>query len=147
MSGRGWETWRAATQRALYGPDGFYRRGRGPGRDYRTSTTATGSFSVALATLVDLLDTALGAPPTLHVAEVGAARGWLTRTLSAELAVRSPELAARVEWWCVDLGAPPADLPAHINWRHTLDELPPLVGLLLANEWLDNVPVDVVERT
>jgi SAM-dependent MidA family methyltransferase len=38
----------------------------------------------------------------------------------------------------------PAGLPAGIGWSGAVPEL---AGLLVANEWLDNVPADVVELT
>ncbi|SCL20965.1 SAM-dependent methyltransferase, MidA family [Micromonospora nigra] len=54
-------------------------------------------------------------------------------------------LADRVRLTAVERAARPADLPAAIGW---LDEIPSGVsGLLIATEWLDNVPLDVAVPT
>ena len=43
-------SWRVATERALYGPDGFFRRHR-PGAHFRTSVHASPLFAEAVARL------------------------------------------------------------------------------------------------
>ncbi len=51
--------------------------------------------------------------------------------------------ARRLRLLGVDLADRPPGLPADVGWA---DAAPPgLTGLVVANEWLDNVPVDVVE--
>jgi SAM-dependent MidA family methyltransferase len=52
-------------------------------------------------------------------------------------------LAQRVRFTGVERAGRPADLPAEIDWRGRLPD--GVVGLLLATEWLDNVPLDVAE--
>jgi SAM-dependent MidA family methyltransferase len=115
--------------RALYGSNGFYRR-NAPGAHFRTSVHASEDFAVAVARLVE----AIGAT---ELVDVGAGRGELLTALERRL----PNVALHG----VEVAARPAALPGRIGWS----QLSPLEGdgirLLLANEWLDNVPLDVVE--
>ncbi|MCW3813105.1 SAM-dependent methyltransferase [Micromonospora sp. DR5-3] len=54
-------------------------------------------------------------------------------------------LAARVRLTAVEKAPRPEDLPAEIAW---LDEIPAgITGLLVATEWLDNVPLDLAVHT
>ncbi|MFG1891732.1 SAM-dependent methyltransferase [Micromonospora sp. NPDC049051] len=54
-------------------------------------------------------------------------------------------LASRVRLTAVEKAPRPADLPDGIDW---LDEIPDgIAGLLVATEWLDNVPLDVAVHT
>ncbi|MDW5325523.1 SAM-dependent methyltransferase [Plantactinospora sp. KLBMP9567] len=132
--------WRAAMTTALYGDHGFFVSGAGPAAHFRTSTHAVPVLGGALLRLLDRLDAALGRPDPLQVVDVGAGRGELLGTL-ARLA--PPELAARLRLTAVELAARPDSLPETIGWRSDLPER--VVGLLLATEWLDNVPLDVAE--
>jgi SAM-dependent MidA family methyltransferase len=121
---------------ALYGEGGFYRSSGAPGRHFRTSAHTGPAWSAAIARLVQRLDEALGYPDQLTVADMGAGRGELL----AGLAAGAP---ARWELVGVDVAPRPAALPDRVDWR---SELPTdIVGLLIAVEWLDVVPVDVVE--
>ncbi|MFD8807866.1 SAM-dependent methyltransferase [Streptomyces sp. NPDC059597] len=135
-----WRGWRAATEDALYGPGGFYRRPEGPAGHFRTSVHASPLFAGAVARLLCRVDAALGRPERLDFADLGAGRGEL---VTGVLAALPAEVAARTRAYAVELADRPADLAERIDWR---DELPDaLTGLLFANEWLDNVPVDVAE--
>ncbi|AWW38333.1 MULTISPECIES: SAM-dependent methyltransferase [Streptomyces] len=139
-AGEEWRGWRAAAQDALYGPGGFYRGPEGPAGHFRTSVHASPLFAGAVARLLCRVDEALGRPAELDLVDMAAGRGELvlgvlsalpcdvaarTRAYAVEIADRPPGLDHRVEWL--------AEPPAHVT------------GLLFANEWLDNVPVDVVE--
>ncbi|MEW2476036.1 SAM-dependent methyltransferase [Micromonospora gifhornensis] len=54
-------------------------------------------------------------------------------------------LAQRVRFTAVELAARPDDLPEQIAWT---DRIPSgVTGLLLATEWLDNVPLDIAVHT
>ncbi|MGW4194251.1 SAM-dependent methyltransferase [Streptomyces sp. NPDC005004] len=135
-----WRGWRAATEDALYGPGGFYRRPEGPAGHFRTSVHASPLFAGAVARLLCRVDAALGRPDRLDFADLGAGRGEL---VTGVLAALPAEVAARTRAYAVELADRPAGLAERIDWR---DELPDaLTGLLFANEWLDNVPVDVAE--
>jgi SAM-dependent MidA family methyltransferase len=125
--------WRAAMDEALYGPSGFYRR-TAPALHFRTSVHASPLFAGAVLELLDRVDAALGRPPVLDLVDVGAGRGEL---LTAVLASR-PRPGVRLTG--VEVAARPPALPGEIGWTA---EIPRCSGLLIANEWLDNVPVDV----
>ncbi|MET0916315.1 MAG: SAM-dependent methyltransferase [Jiangellaceae bacterium] len=123
-----WPTWREATQHALYGPDGFYRRER-PGDHFRTSVRASPLFARAVESVARECVVST-------VVDLGADDGELLR----ELHRRAPEL----ELIGVDLASRPDQLPGPIGWTDRLSD--GLVDVLvIANEWLDDLPVDVVE--
>ncbi|GAA2607305.1 SAM-dependent methyltransferase [Actinomadura fulvescens] len=128
-------------ERALYGTDGFYRRER-PGEHFRTSVHASPRFAAALVRLLAEVDTALGHPPRLDVVDMGAGRAELLINI---LAAAEPGLAERLVPTAVEIAPRPSDVPDRISWRNE----PPhdLTGLVIANEWLDNVALDVVEQT
>ncbi|MGQ4414198.1 SAM-dependent methyltransferase [Streptomyces sp. SAS_269] len=139
-SGREGRGWRQAAQEALYGPGGFYRRPEGPAGHFRTSVHASPLFARAVARLLCRVDEALGRPGTLDFVDMGAGRGEL---VTAVLAALPAGVADRARGYAVELAARPAALDERITW---LSEPPGTVtGLLFANEWLDNVPVDVAE--
>jgi SAM-dependent MidA family methyltransferase len=119
--------WKTAWDTALYGEDGFFRR-EAPGAHFRTSVTASPRYAEALVELLARteLDT---------LVDVGAGRGELLEQvhrldpgitlLGVEVAPRPPALASDIGWT--------ATLPSQVE------------GLMIANEWLDNVPCHVVE--
>jgi SAM-dependent MidA family methyltransferase len=132
---------RQAMDRALYGPDGFFRRsGPGPAGHFRTSVHASPLFAEALAVLVTRLDAALGEPDPFDLVDVGAGRGEL---LTGLLAALPPAITKRVRAIGVELAPRPADLSPGIAWSADLPT--GVVGLLVATEWLDNVPLEIVE--
>lgn len=129
--------WAAAMEGALYGPEGFYRRPEGPAGHFRTSVHASPLFASAVARLLvrtaEALDT-----DEIALVDVGAGRGEL---LTGVLAAVPDGLA--VQPYGVERAARPPGLDPRVEWT----DRPPagVRGLLFANEWLDNVPVDVVE--
>jgi SAM-dependent MidA family methyltransferase len=131
--------WREAMDRALYGQErGFFVSGAGPAAHFRTSVHASPLFTAAVLDLLATVDGQLGHPDPLDVVDIGAGRGELLCALAgtAPAAVRD-----RLRLTAVELAPRPPDLPDAIAWR---DSAPaPVRGLLLANEWLDNVPLDV----
>jgi SAM-dependent MidA family methyltransferase len=134
-------TWREATTFALYGTDGFYRREQ-PGDHFRTSVQASALFAQAVTTLARECG-------VRTLVDLGAGGGELLRDVHS----RAPDL----ELVGVDLSARPAQLPDSIRWTSTFVDLetttvgPPYLTrdhadvLVVANEWLDDIPVDVVE--
>ncbi|MFI1376833.1 SAM-dependent methyltransferase [Streptomyces longwoodensis] len=124
----------------MYGPQGFYRRPEGPAGHFRTSVHASPLFAGAVARLLCRVDEALGRPATLDFVDVGAGRGEL---VTGVLAALPAEVAARTRAYAVELADRPAGLDPRVQWRTDLPE--GVTGLLFANEWLDNVPVDVAE--
>ncbi|HJR89718.1 MAG TPA: SAM-dependent methyltransferase [Aeromicrobium sp.] len=119
--------WREAWHEALYGPDGFFLTDR-PAQHFRTAVTASDVFAEAIARLAreEGLTT---------VVDLGAGGG--------ELLTRLSRIDAGLTLVGVDLAARPASLPTGIDWYHDLPA--EFEGLLVAHEWLDNVPCDVVE--
>ncbi|MFH9069780.1 SAM-dependent methyltransferase [Streptomyces alboflavus] len=128
-------------EEALYGPEGFYRRPEGPAGHFRTSVHASPLFAGAVARLLCRVDAALGHPGELAFVDMGAGRGELTAGVIAALPA---DVAARTRAYAVERAARPEGLDPVIEWRAE----PPadVTGLLFANEWLDNVPLDVAER-
>lgn len=119
--------WRTAWDQALYGPEGFFRR-QAPADHFRTSVHGSTLLAEALLRLIRRAG-------LTSVVDVGAGRGELLRALHA--------LAPDLELLAVEVGGRPADLPAEIGWTGRLPER--LDSLVLAHEWLDNVPCHVVE--
>ncbi|MGK5630679.1 SAM-dependent methyltransferase [Streptomyces sp. URMC 123] len=143
-----WLGWRDATEAALYGPDGFFLRER-PAGHFRTSVHAaegSGLFAGAVAELLRRVDEALGRPAELALVDVGAGRGELltgvVRALDA--AEGADGVRDRLRPYAVERADRPAGLDERITWLGDLAAPGSLTGLVFANEWLDNVPADVV---
>jgi SAM-dependent MidA family methyltransferase len=130
--------WRQAMEQALYGPDGFFVSGDRPADHFRTSVHTSPLFAGALARLLVRLDEALGTPPVVDLVDVGAGRGELLLALAG--AVPGP-LAARLRLTAVERAPRPAGLPPAVDWVPAVPAQ--VTGLLLATEWLDNVPVEL----
>jgi SAM-dependent MidA family methyltransferase len=129
-------------QRALYGPDGFFSRPDRPGSTghFRTSAHASPLFATAMLRFVVAADEALGRPDPLDVVDIGAGRGDLLR----RLALLAPAyLRSRLRLTAVEMAGRPDDLPPGIGWRAEPPPPTSVCGLLLATEWLDNVPLDI----
>jgi len=132
--------WRPAAEEALYGPSGFYRRPEGPAGHFRTSVHASPLFAQAVSRLLCLVDEALAHPAELAFVDMGAGRGEL---VTGVLKALPAEVASRARGYAVERAARPTGVDHRIEW---LPEPPPgVTGLLFANEWLDNVPLDVAE--
>lgn len=122
--------WREAMQDALYGPSGFWLR-EAPSAHLRTSVTAAPEvYAAAVRELASRVDAALGHPDPFDLVDVAAGRGELLAAL--------PDVPARWRLTGVELAADPGRA---LRW---VDEVPALTGLLFANEWLDDVPLDVL---
>jgi SAM-dependent MidA family methyltransferase len=109
-------------EEALYGSadmDGFYRHAR-PADHFRTSVTAGPLFASAVRRLAVLVDEALGRPDPFDVVDLGTGGG--------ELLAGWSDLPPRWRLTAVDRDDP---------WPQQVS------GLLIANELLDNVPLDV----
>lgn len=126
---------------ALYGSTGFYLRER-PHQHFRTSVHASHLFADAVLCLLERVDGALGRPPVVDLVDVGAGTGLLAARV---LAAAPPELADRLRITAVELSPRPDGLDGRIAWTPAVPDR--VEGLIVANEWLDNVPLDIVERT
>jgi SAM-dependent MidA family methyltransferase len=132
--------WREAMETALYGPAGFYLRPEGPAGHFRTSAHVSPLFAGAVARLLCRVDEALDHPDELAFVDLGAGRGELTTDVLAALPA---DVAARARAYAVERAGRPEGLDPRVEWR---DRAPDgVTGLLFANEWLDNVPLDVAE--
>jgi SAM-dependent MidA family methyltransferase len=120
-------TWKSAWDQALYGPDGFFRR-ESPAAHFRTSVHASSLLAEALVRLARDADLDT-------VVDIGAGRGELltqVRALDPSLTLLGVEVAPR-----------PEGLAPGIDWTSALPA--EVDGLVVANEWLDNVPCHLVE--
>ena len=134
------QPWSTAIAQSLYGPTGFYRRHE-PGNHFRTSVSATPLFAAALARLTIHVDRALGHPERFDLVDFGAGDGSL---LVGILEALPDSLANRVEPMAVELRERPTTLDQRVLWTSRLPQQ--VTGLITANELLDNVPCDVVQR-
>jgi SAM-dependent MidA family methyltransferase len=141
--------WSQAWTAAAVGPDGFYTRGPGAqhslARFFRTSVQVGAVFHRAIARLVIEVDERLGEPARLDLIDVGAGDGEL---LAGVLDALPPGIVRRAIAVAVDVRPAPASLDARVRWVQgdAVDAVPTgLRGLLIAHEWLDDVPLDVVE--
>ena len=119
--------WKKAWDAALYGPGGFFRR-ESPAAHFRTSVHASPVFARAVVELVRRagLDT---------LVDVGAGRG--------ELLAEAHRIDPGLTLLGVEVAERPTRLPAAVDWSPVLPS--EVDGVVLANEWLDNVPCHVVE--
>ena len=108
---------------ALYGPEGFFVR-ENPTDHFRTSVSTSPLFAAAVRQLAGLVDDALGRPDPFDLVDVGTGTGALLAAL--------PGVPDRWRLTGIDLNG---------RWPAAI---PPVHGLLFANEWLDDVPLDVV---
>lgn len=120
-------TWKQAWDAALYGADGFFRR-EAPAAHFRTSVHASPLFAQALVRMTREagLDT---------VVDIGAGRG--------ELLAQMQTLDPGLDLLGVEVSARPAGLDPAVGWTTALPES--VEGVVVANEWLDNIPCHVVE--
>jgi len=119
---------------ALYGEHGFYTASGAPAAHFRTAAHASPIWADAI--LQVLRRVAADVDDDFTVVEVGAGGGELL----GAIAVQAPAGWRLVG---VDICPRPAELPSRVEWQR---EAPPeFAGVLLAVEWLDVVPVDVVE--
>ena len=137
---------------ALYDPEhGFFTRGRGPaGRtDFVTSPETGPLFGALVARALDREWDRLGRPARFTVLEAGAGDGRLAReVLRAEPACTAALDLILVERSAAARAAMADRLPDGAPVR-VLDDLPtePFVGVVVANELLDNLVFDLAERT
>lgn len=123
---------------ALYGPHGFYQSGGSAGRrgDFLTSPEVGPLFGAVIARALDAWWAELGMPDPFTVVEVGAGPGTLARAVRAA----SPRCAGSLRYVAVEISA--AQRARHPDGIESRPDLPlgPMVGVVLANELLDNLP-------
>jgi SAM-dependent MidA family methyltransferase len=154
-----WTTWQAATQDALYGQGGFYARGERPAAHFRTSAHASPRYAGAVLALLRHADAALGHPDRLDLVDIGAGQGELLSQVLA-LAQDLPagpgpagtvqaggglSFPQRIAARAVEIAPRSPGCDDRIRWSQALPAR--IRGLVIASEWLDNIPVDVAELT
>lgn len=116
-------------QTALYGPGGFYTQ-QAPAAHFRTSVHASPLFAAAIHRLAR-------AAGLRTIVDVGAGRGEFlgqVHTLDPTMRLHGVDVVDR-----------PVALPPDVTWS---SEVPVLdSALVVANEWLDTIPLDVVTHT
>ena len=132
--------WREAWHDALYGPRGFYRRRRGPGRALHDVDARPARRRPS--------PTPSGGSPTARACTTSSTSGAAAASCSPTCAARRPDLRLTG----VDVVARPDDLPDAVAWLRSpgggalpaeltdLDDV-----LVVAHEWLDVVPCTVAE--
>jgi SAM-dependent MidA family methyltransferase len=118
---------------ALYGEHGFYTSAGRAGRrgDFLTSPEVGPLFGEVLGRAIGDVRRRLGDPDDFTVVEVGAGPGTLARALRG---VAPRYVAVEVS---------DAQRASHPEWVESRPDLPdgPLVGVVIANELLDNLPL------
>lgn len=145
-------------ERALYDPDtGFYVTGGRAGRrgsSFLTSPEVGPLFGAVVARAVHTWWTDAGEPDEWVVVDAGAGPGTLARSLLANLASVSVEgsrqrtqdsFGKAVRMVCVERSVSQRAL--HPEGVTSLGELPEVADVIIANELLDNLPFDILERT
>ena len=128
-------------QEALYGNEGFYRQGRGPSSHFRTSVHASAQFAAALTKLVAQVADGMGGRDGVDLIDVGAGEGELLTQILEQL---PPPVRHRVRPVAVEMRSRPPAVADEIHWT---SELPSdIFGFVIANEWLDNIPLNVTAR-
>ncbi len=119
---------------ALYGPSGFYATGRGAGRhrDFITSPEIGPLFGAVFANALDAWWDELGRPDPFVVIEAGAGPGALQRAI----ALAAPECATALRY---------AEVEFADDWPD--DGAVGDVGVIIANELLDNLVFKILERS
>lgn len=132
---------------ALYDPArGFYGANGAAGRrgDFLTSVESGPLFGAVLARALDSWWDGLGRPDPYIVVEAGAGRGTLAEAVLGAM----PRCLPALRYIAVERSARLREQHAGQEFASRAD-LPsePFAGAILANELLDNLPFDLVERT
>lgn len=144
--------WSEAWRRASTGAGGFWRR-EVPSAHFATSTGPV--LAQAMIELLHDVSARIAASPggrptegdDLDVIDVGAGDGTLLNAMSDLL--EGTELGARCRLRGIDVRPRPPGLRADVQWwEGDAEELPAsgICGLVMAHEWLDEVPLDVIQR-
>lgn len=137
-------------ERALYGADGFYSGGLGPGRregDFLTSVEIGGLFGAVVANALDSWWDGFGQPSEFPVVESAAGRG----ALAAAVLAAKPRCLDALRYIAVERAAPARALAEQVSGIEVQPALPfpdtlGDVGVVIANELLDNLSFKIVER-
>ena len=156
--------WRFAWHDALYAERGFYTAGpgsvasddpdqpSGPARHFRTSVAVGQGLAAVVSHIVAETRIRLRDLDTIDIIDVGAGDGALLHHLMTAIEDSYPDVMERCRFTGVDVHVRPSALDARITWVRGLapDAMQlhmtlPINGVVIAHEWLDNIPCDVIE--
>ena len=126
---------------ALYDENGFYANTGRAGRrgDFITSPEVGPLFGTVIARALDAWWRELGEPAEFTVVDAGAEPGTLARSVLAA----EPECIGALRYVAVEVSESQRTLhPAGIESRATMPDHP-VVGVVVANELLDNLPFEL----
>jgi SAM-dependent MidA family methyltransferase len=116
-----------------------------PFADFTTSPEITQVFGEILGLWAAVTWRLLGSPTPVHLAEAGPGRGTLMRDALRAIAAVAPDFRAALSVHLVEtsprLRAAQAELLPGATWHEAIEALPPGPLLLLANEFLDALPI------
>lgn len=120
-----------------------YYAGPDPLAGFTTSPEISQVFGELLGAWAAVAWQAMGAPPEAILAEAGPGRGTLMADALRLLRRAAPPLASRVHLieTSPSLRARQAAVVPHAAWHDRIEHLPPGPLLLLANEFLDALPI------
>lgn len=132
---------------ALYGPAGFYETGGRAGRrggSFVTSPEVGPLFGAVVARALDEWWHQAGEPDEWVVVDAGAGPGTLARAIVSA----APECAPALRLVCVERSAAQRERhPVDLAGVESRPDLPPVADVIVANELLDNLAFDLLERT
>lgn len=110
---------------------------------FATSPEISQVFGELLGAWAAIAYQAMGQPPDTILAEAGPGRGTLMADASRVLRRAAPALAANIHLveTSPSLRARQASVLPDVTWHHRLDDLPRGPLILLANEFLDALPI------
>jgi SAM-dependent MidA family methyltransferase len=122
---------------------------------FRTSMAAAPLMARAMVHLLEHVDEALGHPDVLDVIDIGCGDGALLRALlelsdTTHLAKEQDRRLPPLRLHGIDLRPRPPGLDHRIAWTQgsAPEQVPHgLSGMVIAHEWLDDLPVDVLEAS
>jgi SAM-dependent MidA family methyltransferase len=140
---------------ALYHPEfGYYLaeiRRPGRGGDFLTAPEATPYFGITLARQIAECWERLGRPAPFEIREYGSGIGGLAYDIIAGLSTEAPEVVASLRYRMVEINhhrlAQALAAFDEVGLGHLIEpevpygDLPPIVGVALANEVVDALPV------
>lgn len=88
------------------------------------------------------VDGRLGSPDRIDVVDVGAGDGSLLEAMTVVL--EGTDLGKRTIFTGIDVRSRPSGLSPHIRWQSSAET--DVCGLVMAHEWLDEIPLDIAQR-